>query len=89
MFSAIYRHNTTKTEKCVKELSIRFLKLKTELKNSSWFVFYCRFCLAGSLKNDSFFWAILPISAYTQDYEWSFTRFISFDTLISNLKSNF
>ena len=34
----------------MKELSLSFPKLKTELKNSYWFVFYCCFCLARSLK---------------------------------------
>ena len=44
MFSAVYRHTTTKTEKYVKELSLSFPNLKTELKNSYWFAFYYRFC---------------------------------------------
>ena len=55
MFSTIYRYSTTKTGKYVKELSLGFPKLKTELKNAYWFVFYCRFCLAQLLKNDLFF----------------------------------
>ena len=62
MFSAIYRYSTTKTGKYVKELSLSVLKLKTELKNSYWFVFYCRFCLAQSLKNDSFFVGHIALS---------------------------
>ena len=39
MFSGIYRNSTEKTGKYVKELSLSFPKLKTELKNSYWFVF--------------------------------------------------
>ena len=62
MFSAIYRYNTTKTEKYVKELSLTFLKLETELKNSYCFVFYCRFCLARSSKNDLFFLGHIALS---------------------------
>ena len=54
MFSDIYRNSTEKTGKCVKELSLSFPKLKTELKNSYWFVFYCCFCLARLSKNDLF-----------------------------------
>ena len=53
MFSGIYRNSTEKTGEYVKELSLSFPKLKTELKNSYWFVFYCCFCLARSSKNDS------------------------------------
>ena len=55
MFSDIYRNSTEKTRKYLKELSPSFLKLKTEFKNSYWFVFYCCFCLAQSSKNDSLF----------------------------------
>ena len=55
MFWAIYRYNTTKTEEYVIELFLSFPKLKTELKNSHWFIFYCCFCLARSMKNDSLF----------------------------------
>ena len=54
MFSDIYRNSTEKTGRYVKELSLSFPKLKTELKSSYWFVFYCCFCLARSSKNDSF-----------------------------------
>ena len=39
MFSDIYRNSTEKTGNNVKELSLSFPKLKTELKNSYWFVF--------------------------------------------------
>ena len=39
MFSDIYRNSTEKTRKYVKELSLSFPKLKTELKNSYWFIF--------------------------------------------------
>ena len=39
MFSDIYGNSTKKTGKYVKELSVSFPKLKTELKNSYWFVF--------------------------------------------------
>ena len=59
---AIYRYSTTKTGKYVKELSLSFSKLKTEFKNSNWFVFDCRFCLARSLKNDWFFLGHITLS---------------------------
>ena len=36
-----------------------------------WFVFYCRFCLAISLKNDLFF---SGHNALSQDYKFKFTR---------------
>ena len=39
MFLDIYRNSTEETGKYVKELSLSFPKLKTELKNSYWFVF--------------------------------------------------
>ena len=62
MFSDIYRNSTEKTEKYVKELSLSFPKLKTELKNLYWFVFYCCFCLARSLKNDLLFLGHIALS---------------------------
>ena len=62
MFSDIYRNSTEKTGKYVKELSLSFTKLKTELTNSYWFVFYCCFCLARSLKNDSLFLGHIALS---------------------------
>ena len=62
MFSDIYRNSTEKTGKCVKELSLSFPKLKTELTTSYWFVFYCRFCLARSSKNDSLFLGHIALS---------------------------
>ena len=62
MFSGIYRNSTEKTGNYVKELSLRFPKLKTELKNSYWFVFYCCFCLARSSKNDSLFLGHIALS---------------------------
>ena len=55
MFSDSYRNSTEKNGKCVKELSLSFPKLKIELKNSYWFVFYCCFCVAQSSKNDLWF----------------------------------
>ena len=61
MFSDIYRNSTEKTGKYVKELSLSFPKLKTELKNSYWFVFCC-FCLAQSSKNDSLFLGHIALS---------------------------
>ena len=62
MFSAIYRNSTKKTGEYVKELSLSFPKLKTELKNSYGFIFYCHFCLARSLKNDSLFLGHIALS---------------------------
>ena len=62
MFSDIYRNSTNKTRKYVEELSLSFPKLKTELKNSYRFVFYCCFCLAPSSKNDSLFLGHIAIS---------------------------
>ena len=59
MFSDIYRNSTEKTGKYVKELSLSYPKLKTELKNSYWFVFYCCFCLA---RNDSLFLGHIALS---------------------------
>ena len=62
MFSDIYRNSTEKTGQYVKELSLSFSKLKTELKKSYWFVFYCCFCLARSSKNDSLFFGYIALS---------------------------
>ena len=62
MFSGIYRNSTEKTGKYVKKLSLSFPKLKTELKNSYWFDFYCCFCLARSSKNDSLFLGHIALS---------------------------
>ena len=62
MFSDIYRNRTKKTGKYIKELSLSFPKLKTELKNSYWFVFYCCFCLAQSSKNDWLFLGHIALS---------------------------
>ena len=62
MFSDINRNSTEKTEKYLKELARSFPKLKTELKNSYWFVFYCCVCLARSSKNDSLFLGHIALS---------------------------
>ena len=62
MFSAIYRYSTKKTGEYVIELSLSFPKLKTELKNSYWFIIYCCFCLARSTKNDSLFLGHIGLS---------------------------
>ena len=62
MFWAIYRYSTKKTGEYVIELSLSFPKLKTELKNSHWFIFYCCFCLAQLKKNDSLFWGHIGLS---------------------------
>ena len=62
MFLDIYRNSNEKTGKYVKQLSLSFPKLKTELKNSHWFVFYCCFCLARSSKNDSLFLGHIALS---------------------------
>ena len=62
MFSDIYRNSTEKNGKYIKELSMSFPKLKTELKNSYWLVFYCRFCLARLSKNDSLFLGHIALS---------------------------
>ena len=62
MFSDIYRNGTKKPGKYVKELSLSFPKLKTELKISYWFVFYCCFCLARSSKIDSLFLGHIALS---------------------------
>ena len=85
MFSAIYRYNITKTVEYVKELSLRFLEMKTELKNSYWFVFIDAFVSADSRKIT----AHCNISANTQDYELKISIHMNFDTLMSNLKSYF
>ena len=45
MCSIISRLSTKKARKYVEELSLKFLNLKTEFKNSYWFVFYCLVCL--------------------------------------------
>ena len=66
MFSKTFRYNTTKTGKYVKELPLSFPKLKTELKNSLWFDFYCRFWLDRWSKNYAYFLVkIANISACT------------------------
>ena len=62
MFSDIYGNSTERTRNYVQELSLSFPKLKTELKNSYWFVFYCCFCLARSSKNDSLFLGHIALS---------------------------
>ena len=62
MFSDIYRNSTGKTGTYVKELSLSFPKLKTELKNSYWFGFYCCFCLSRSSKNYSLFLGHIALS---------------------------
>ena len=62
MFSTCSRQSTAKHGKYVKELSLSFPKLKTEFKNSYWFVFYCRFCLTKLLKNDSIFLGHIALS---------------------------
>ena len=62
MFSDIYRKSTKENGKYVKELSLSFPKLKTELKNSYLFVFYCCFCLAHWSKNDSLFLGHIALS---------------------------
>ena len=62
MFSDIYRNNTEKTGKYVKELSLSFPKLKTKLTISYWLVFYCCFCLARSSKNDLLFLGHIALS---------------------------
>ena len=62
MFSAIYRYSTIKTGEYVKEQLLSFLKLKTELKNSYWVIFYCCFCLAQSTKNDLLFLGHIALS---------------------------
>ena len=66
MFSKTVRYNTTKTGKYVKELPLSFPKLKTELKNSLWFDFYCPFWLGRWSKNYVYFLVkIANISACT------------------------
>ena len=66
MFSKTFRYNTTKTGKYVKELPLSFPKLKTELKNSLWFDFYCCFWLGRWSKNYTYFLVkIANISACT------------------------
>ena len=58
-FLAIYRYNITKTREYVKELSLCFLGMKTELKNSYWFVFIDAFVLGGSRQITHSFWGTL------------------------------
>ena len=62
MFLDLYRNSTEKTDKYIKELSLSFPKLRTELKNSYWFVFYCCFCLTRSSQNDSLFLGHIALS---------------------------
>ena len=62
MFSDIYGNSTEKKLRILKELSLSFPKLKTKLKNSYWFVFYCCFCLARSSKKDSLFLGHIALS---------------------------
>ena len=62
MFSAIYRYSTKDTGEYVKELSLSFPKLKTELKMPTGSFFYCCFCLASSSKNDSLFLGHIALS---------------------------
>ena len=62
MFSAIYRYSTRKTREYLKELSLSFPELKTELKNSYLLIFYCCFCFAQLTKNDSLFLGHIELS---------------------------
>ena len=64
MFSAIFRNSSKTNGEYVKELSLSFLKLKTELKNSYWSIFYCHFCLAPLLKNDSLLMGHIALSQH-------------------------
>ena len=66
MFSAIYRYDITKTREYLKELSLSFLYMNTELKTSYWFAFIDAFVSAHSRKITHF---NCNISANTQDYD--------------------
>ena len=66
MFSAIYRYNITKTGEYFKELSLSFLEMETELKNSYWFVFIDVFVSADGRKI-THVWATLQfLSQYSR-----------------------
>ena len=63
--------------------------MKTELKNSYWFVSIATFIQADGRKLRIVFGPQCNIKAYAQDYELKFNIQINFDTVISNLKSYF
>ena len=88
MFSAIYRCNITKAGEYVKELSLSFLEMKTELKIDTGSFFIDAFVSADSRKI-THFGPHCNISANTQDYELKVSIHKNFDTLMSNLKSYF
>ena len=62
MFSGIYRNSTEKTGKYVKELSLSFPKLKTELKKLVLVRFLLLFLFSPIIKNDSFFLGHIALS---------------------------
>ena len=75
MFLTIFRYSTTKTGKYVKELSLSFPNLKTELKSVEIvYVLFRLHCI---------------ISVSIQDFELKLGTRTKFDTLISNLKLDF
>ena len=62
MFSAIYRYRTTKTGKYVKEQFLSYPKTENTIEKLLLVRFYCCFCLARSLKNDSLFLGHIALS---------------------------
>ena len=94
MFLTISRYSTAKTGKYVKELSLSFPQLKTELKNWYWFVFCSRFWLGRLPKNCSFFLGhiaisqpILKIMSWNSAHELSLILWSQIWTHMSNIKS--
>ena len=85
-----FRYSVPKTGEYVKELSLSFLLMKTELKKLLLvgFLFLLLFSLIVK-KLRFLFGPHCNISAYTQDYELKYKIERNFDTLISDLKSYF
>ena len=59
MFSNNFRYNTTKIQTWVKELSLSFPQLKTELKNATGSFFIATFVQGGGRKITRSFWVTL------------------------------
>ena len=76
----------------VEKPSLNFLSLKTELKNSHWFVFLLPLFFRQIVEKLCVLFGLYcngNISAHTEDYDLKFSIKTNFGTLISNLKQYF
>ena len=88
MFSSIFQYTTNKSGKYVKELSLSFPNLKTELKSSYWSIFYCLLFRSIVKIGCILFRPQCIILAFIHRFELKLSTKTKFDTLISNLKLN-